>query len=410
MTAVRLFLFIAMVSMNLDCASLSAQNIPDSCGVRDWFQFQEELTQSDHSLLCRGAMDFGFDHRTQAARELKEIIRKAPHSENALEAHQMLVSLYFRHGQYRAAIAQAEQGLRARPEAEDLKGIRSMLGLLAQYPDLRIVRRTGSAVQGEIHDGNLFAPLTIDGISGSYILDTGANVSLISESEAKRLGLAVHETATKMSDISGTPSGMRLAEAHDLWVGGIHLKNVAFAVFPDRNEPFVDLPEGRKGILGIPVLLAMGSICLEKNNRIILSNSQMTADGQSLPLAFDGQNPLVRIEFRATPLTFTLDTGADRTYLYKPFADAFPSLIQTGRRRQEKVTGVSGRSFQESVDVPSVRFSLAKGVEVELAPATVILSPTSAQSKWTAGNFGFDLLDKARPFTIDFRTMELRFP
>jgi hypothetical protein len=45
---------------------------------------------------------------------------------------------------------------------------------------------------------------------------------------------------------------------------------------------------------------------------------------------------------------------------------------------------------------------------VDLAPATVILNTTD-ETRW-AGTFGFDLLDKALPVTIDFHTMRLSFP
>jgi hypothetical protein len=112
----------------------------------------------------------------------------------------------------------------------------------------------------------------------------------------------------------------------------------------------------------------------------------------------------VRIVFDQRRLTFTLDTGAGKTYLYKTFADAFPSLMQLGQHRPE-MTGW----FQGSIDLPTVRFSLAQGVEVDLAPATVILNAATNETGW-AGKFGFDLLDKALPVTIDFRAMRLSFP
>ncbi len=401
---------ISVVLMSLACDSLSAQNIPDSCGVRDWFRLREKVAQGGSSLLCTGVVDVAFEHRSEAERELKEVIRKAPQSDDALDAHRTLVSLYFRHGQYREALAQTEQGLLEKPDAKDLKELRSMLTVLAGFRDLRVAHSARSAVQAETIGDDLVVPITIHKASADYGLDTGANISIMSESEAKRLGLTVHETATKMSDIGGTPSVIRLAEAPELWIGGAHLRNVAFAVFPDGNEPFVDLPSGHRGILGIPVLLALGSLRLEKKSRIVVGPAQATAAERSLPLAFDGQNPLIQIVFRGKPLTFTLDTGADTTDLYEPFADAFPALMQTGQHEQKKLTGVSGSSFQQSIVVPSIRFALAQGVEVNLAPAVVILHTTTDTSKWTAGNFGVDLLDQALPVTIDFRAMQVRFP
>jgi hypothetical protein len=89
----------------------------------------------------------------------------------------------------------------------------------------------------------------------------------------------------------------------------------------------------------------------------------------------------------------------------KNFADAFPALMKLGQQRQQKM-GCTEPSDQETIYVPTVRFSLAQGVEVDLAPVTVILNATV---DGTAGSFGFDLFDKALPVTIDFRAMRLSF-
>jgi hypothetical protein len=390
-------------------AFLLAQNIPDSCGSRDWFQLRDRLAQGSVSLLCEGVMNAAFEHRRKAERELKEVIRKDPNSSAAFDAHETLISLYFRHGEYRKALLQVDQGLRERPDASDLKGFRSMVTVLAKSRDLHVAHRTRSVVQGEMIGDDFFIPLTINGVGAAYGPDTGANISVICESEAKRFGLTIRETSTKLSDIVGTASAIKLADAPDLWIGNVHLKNVAFAVFPDGNRPFADFPNGHKGILGIPVLLALESIRVEKNGRIVIGPEHETASGPALPLAFDAQNPLMQIDFQGRPLTFTFDTGAGKTYLYKPLADAFPGLIKTGEHRQQKVAGLSGNSFQEAIDVPSLLFPLAEDVEVELKPATIIMNATTDSSKWTAGNFGFDLLLKALPATIDFRAMQISF-
>ena len=100
----------------------------------------------------------------------------------------------------------------------------------------------------------LVAPVNVNGFfGGGLILDTGANLSVLCESEAKRLGLKLRETTIKLSDGSGLPSTARVAVASDLWIGGVDLKQVAFAVAPDPNfGPFADLPANRKGSDDIP--------------------------------------------------------------------------------------------------------------------------------------------------------------
>ena len=369
---------------------LFAQNIPDSCAVRDWFQLRDSVAHDNGSLLCKGVMDAAFEHRHTAERELTEFIRKEPNSKEVGNARDTLISLSFRHGQYQKTLLQVDQGLRERPNAEDLIGLRSMVAVLAQSPGLRVAHSARVTVQGE------------------NILDTGANISVISESEAKRLGLVIRDTSSKIGDIGGSAGAMRLTEAPDLWIGDFHLKNVAFAVLPDADEPFVGEPVDHQGVLGIPIFLALESLRFEKNGQIVVRPTHAGASRPSASLAFNGHNPLMQLLFQRKPLTFTLDTGADGTYLYKPFADKFPVLMQEGKQHQKQVTGVFGSSSQDSIDMGSLRLSVAQS-EVELKPATVILNATTDTSKWTDGNFGFDLLQKMLPVTIDFHAMQMSF-
>ena len=77
---------------------LSAQNVPESCGVRDWFQLRDKVAQVGSSLLCKGAMDAAFEHRRESEHELKKVIREAPRTDDAIAAHHALWALYFRHG------------------------------------------------------------------------------------------------------------------------------------------------------------------------------------------------------------------------------------------------------------------------------------------------------------------------
>jgi tetratricopeptide (TPR) repeat protein len=392
-----------------------ARYIPESCGVRDWFQLRAKVAQGGSSLLCKGAMDEIFEHRREAERELNQVVREAPRSDDALPAHWLLAMLYSRHGQYRKALSQVDQANEAEDpeERQRLRPVDDMLSMfaaLAQFPDLRITHRARSVVQGELNnDGHFYIPLTIHGVSANYILDTGATNGVVTASEAKRLGLVFHESSTKLSDVNEDPTSANgLAEAPDLWIGRIHLKNVAFWVYPDGNDILSGLPNGQKGVLGLPVLLALAALRVEKDHRIVVGPRESTPSDQSIPLAFDYQWTLVQIVVHERPLTLQLDTGADKTYLYQTFADAFPSLMQLGQHRKEKIPEISGTSYQEAIEVPRVGFRLTPRVEMDLAPATVILNATGEYS-WD-GNFGFDLFDKALPVTIDFRAMRLSFP
>lgn len=399
-------LLIPAVLLSVAGPSALAQNIPGSCQPHDWFLLREQAAAKEVSSLCKGVMDASLEKRAAAEQELNAVIRKTPHTADASDALEALLNMYFREGRYRQALRELDRELAEKPDAEDLKAAHSLFAALALHPDLTVDSNQPASVHSETIENNLFLPVTANGMPGIYIADTGANMSVMCESEARRLGLKVADTATRMSDISGTPSGIRIAEVHDLWIGKTHLKHVAFAVYPDANQPFVDLPQGHKAVLGIPVLIALGALRIEKENRVAL-NVGSASGGTVIPMAFDALNPLTLMRLDGKTLVFTLDTGADRTYLYPPFAEAFPELMRSGTRQAHTLMGLSGSTVQDSVALPSVRFSFGK--DVDLAPATVLLKSTTDSSKWVVGNLGFDLLAQALPVTIDFRAMQLSF-
>ena len=389
------------------CLPALAEDKPDLCEKHDWFQLREQVARGDASLLCKGAVDANSERRAAAERELKAVIRQQPHSASSYDALGTLVYMYFRDGQYRRALTQLNQMLEEKPNAEDTKAMHSMFSVFAQYPDLTVASSRPATVRIETIENNTFVPIAVNGVGAAYGVDTGANISVICESEARRLGLKVEETATKMSDISGTEAAIRVTEAPDLWIGKTHLRHVAFTVFPDENEPFVDLPQGHKGVLGISVLIALGAFRIDKENLFEILPPPSPASAKAIPLAFDGIMPITEMSLNGKTLSFTFDTGATHTVLGPPFAAAFPELMRTGIKKDHKLTGLNGSTTQESVELPSVRFLF--GREVELAPASVLLKTTTGASEWAAGNLGFDLISQTLPITIDFRAMQLRF-
>jgi hypothetical protein len=197
---------------------------------------------------------------------------------------------------------------------------------------------------------------------------------------------------------------MRVAEAPDLWIGKTHLRHVAFAVYPDSSEPFVELPKGHKGVLGISILIALGAFRIEKDNRFeILSNPKPTA--MNLPIVFNGASAVAQIGLSGKSLSFIFDTGAARSYLYPPIIAAVPDLARSAKRQYQDVAGASGSSLQEVLIMPPVNLFLGKSVV--LSPATVLVRVDTGDSKWAAGILGFDLISKVLPITVDFRRMHI---
>jgi predicted aspartyl protease len=181
------------------------------------------------------------------------IIRSHPASDEAIEAHRRLASLYLTHGKYREALARVDAVLALRTDDSDARDIRPLLATLSESPDQEVVRTTRTTL--EIHEDGL--QFSIHGLEATYGFDTGANFSILSESEARRFGLRVRDVATKVSVSTGARVGLRIAVADE--PSSVRLKNVEFLVFPDDQPPFNQQTPGSRGLIGIPVLCDLRS-------------------------------------------------------------------------------------------------------------------------------------------------------
>jgi hypothetical protein len=375
----------------------------DLCAEHNWFSANRDVTEGTSSLLCLGVMDASFDRREVALRRLHRVIRLNPHGAEAYRAHEALFSLYFRAGQYRKALVETNAMLAIKPEAKESSDLRPLLLTLSQHPDLSIARKRSVLPYIHTNDGGLTFPVLANGIEAVYYVDTGANISVMSDAEAQSLGLTIQSVTSTVADISGKAIPLRVAEVEDLVIGKTHLKHVSFLVLSAGQAPFNELPVNQQALLGIQVLWALQTIHVGKSGQIeIAGSSPGNATGSRI--VFYQSQPVVQMGFQGKLLSYTLDTGAVHTTLNPPFADAFPQIISEGEKKEHTLTGMGGSTTQSSVELRVLPFSLG-GVAVTLSPATMLLKSTTATSAWAAGNLGYDLIQQTAPFTLDFRKM-----
>ena len=310
---------------------LVAQDVP-TCGSADWFVVQKtQQAGSRLSPLCIGELDAAEDHREAAESELQAVIAGAPQSTDAYEAHSALEHFYFRIGRFRDANAQLDAMLSTHPTAPDLLNLHSLVALLASHSDFSLTKSGPATVLTEVFDGNVFAPVTVEGAARSYMLDTGMPVSMMTRSEARSLGLTPQESTTSINDISGLAShGLQIVEVDRLVIGATEFRHIPFMVVEDTHGAFVGIPGGHHGILGIQPLAALGTLTFHMDGKLSLGQ-KAGHDGKSAPMLFAGEMPLSRIAYHDQLLTVTFDTGATQTTLNPLFGKLHPELLERDR-------------------------------------------------------------------------------
>jgi predicted aspartyl protease len=368
-----------------------------------WFALRDSVQKGAAPLFYQGAVACAFNDLRNCERKLAKVIKSEPKSENAIEAHRLLAAAHFRTGKYREALTHVDAILAVRPDDSDVKDDRRFLAALHDSADQTVVRRASTILQ--LQDAGL--AIAINGVDGTYWFDTGADVSALSESDAKRFGLRVLTAPIKTGDVTGTHVDSRIAVADELSIGPVRLSHVAFLVFSDDQPPFNQLPPGSRGLVGLPVLLALQRFVWRADNKFEIDPKSSSGNLSQPNLCFNEHGVLALIQFEDHKLALTLDTGATNTDLYPPFAELFPELIHAASKTQSyKMEGVGGAKNMNAAVLESLRMSIG-GFPVTLKPANVLLTHTTEGSHLFQGNLGIDLLQQAHKTIFDFKSMML---
>jgi len=370
---------------------------------RRWFELRNAVADKGSPAFYEGVVACAFNEIARCKKKLGAVIQSHPMSDVAFEAHKRLANADLAHGRYREALAHLNAAVTIKPDDSDSRNVLPLLTALAEFPDQRLVRRHHATL--ELHEDGL--PFSVHGVSATYWFDTGANFSIMSESEAKRFGLKVRSVATKVGVSTGARVDLRVAVANQLAFGPIVLENVAFLVFPDDQPPFKDSSAGSRGLIGIPVLLAFERFVWGSDKKFEIGSPQVNARTLRPNLCFDGNTPVTQIQFDNRNLTFVLDTGATNTDLFPPFAAAFPELLRSSHKTDSYKTEGVGSSKQMNAAILDSVSLVVGGYPVVLKPANILLTPTTETSNFFQGNLGIDLLQQAHEVTFDFRAMTL---
>lgn len=94
-------------------------------------------------------------------------------------------------------------------------------------------------------------------------------------------------------------------------IGDAELRNVPVLVFSDSQPPWNTKPPGKRGTIGLPVVLALRGIRWTKAGTCEVGSNVAAARG-SVNLVFDGLTPVTRAQVLRRPIDLVLDTSADQ--------------------------------------------------------------------------------------------------
>jgi hypothetical protein len=222
------------------CRAQAISDFQSLYDARKWNELSDRLQNTTGMPLYRGAIGVTFNQDLQhEERLLLSVVRSDPHSSEAYEAYEWLSHLYFYRGQYRNLVSIMERRWAAFPEKKERSQEQNVIAGFRGLPNQILERSRPSKITHE--RGSIFIPLSINHNSATYFFDTGAWISCVSESEAKRLRLRIRKSSGTLGQSAGSGrfSNGRCPGFHDC------VREAAYALIPEGERAEAHLRSSR---------------------------------------------------------------------------------------------------------------------------------------------------------------------
>ena len=298
-------------------------------------------------------------------------------------------------------------------KSAELQGTKDDAGIariLREAPPQTIERHGVVALKTErnaINSQNV--ELTVNGVRGPWLLDTGANLSVVTKSFAERLGLQLLPGVSQtQAGLTGIENPLRVALLPTLELGGAILHNVVVMVMEDAN---LNISLGKtsyqiSGIIGYPVFQALGKITFLQDGEFRAGGADQETE-RGARMFMKGLTPIVQCEVEGKMLPFAFDTGASGTDLLLKYAKTFHAETKSWKKAKTKSAGAGGVVHRKVYVQPEVKFGIG-GRVATLTKVTIYRSSSVSDHDELYGNLGQDIVAGFQSFTLDFSGMTFR--
>lgn len=285
-------------------------------------------------------------------------------------------------------------------ERDEVLGFSGIVRGLMNTPAQTIERKGDLKIKYKRDAVNLIRiPVSMHEEDGEFVFDTGANLSTICESEAKRMHVRMLNVSFGVASSSVDAVNSKLGIADELKIGNAVFRNVVFIVLPDKALKFAWGLYKIKGIIGIPVIAQLGEIQIQKDG-YLFSPAQKSISGLS-NLGMSGNTPFVKIGFYQTDHAYIFDTGAAATLFNAPFLQAYEDSLTDPVKKTTKVGGAGGISEMKIIRCKKLPYSFGEKSAI-LKRGTIQLSASSSVYDTFYGIAGEDIFMEWETMIFNF--------
>jgi predicted aspartyl protease len=418
----RIFLLLLCFSASTALQAAGNINLDSLLAHRHFFQLQRELQNDSHNLpvhrkLYYQAFLHNFFHNLVVSNEeINELLDKYKKLFTHNEISNLLMKKIDNHVklyQYREAHLTTQLLLKkyrtalTDEEREDARNSDIIWkGLEEVVPQTTTIASETSIPYRRDMAGLINIPVGFADSTFDFVFDTGANLSVITESYARRSNLQMLNVHFKVRAITGLEVQANLGIANELRLGNIIVRNAVFMVFPDSALSFARGIYAIKGIIGFPVIEQLQEIHIDKN---ALTVPPAALDRNLRNFGVDELLPVITIIYNTDTLAFTFDTGAQFTFLNEPFYRDYKTLVDTaGKSYDMQIGGAGGVTRTKAFRLPQVTINVA-GQPALLKNVAVKTTSSTPKDKLYYGNFGQDIMNQFKEMVINFKYMYVDF-
>ncbi|MDR1227005.1 MAG: aspartyl protease family protein [Prevotellaceae bacterium] len=244
------------------------------------------------------------------------------------------------------------------------------------------------------------------GIADEFIFDSGANISTITDSCAKKMGLTIYESDISVGTTTDAKLKSRLAAADSFYVGDILFENVVFLVVPAEQMSFPQVNYEIHGVIGFPVLYQMEEIRIRKDGRVVVPK---TSENRNLNNMFlSGLKPAVQLTSHNDTLIFLFDTGANTSELSKKYYENHRTEVEQNGALQTRSRG-GGGGIVEAEEYELKDFPYTIGAKSSVLPKISVVVQDYDFVKHFDGNLGQDVITQFNEMILNFKHMYIDF-
>lgn len=239
-----------------------------------------------------------------------------------------------------------------------------------------------------------------------FIFDTGAGMSVIKRSFARKLGLKVLETSIDVKAATGKIVKSELAVVDSLNIGNILVMNSVFLVMDDQMLEFPQIKYFPLAVIGFPVIEEFKEFTITKSDTLIVPVEP--TKNQLANMRLNGLSPNVYLYNGNDTLEYAFDTGAKRSHFTSSYFKKYQTeLVKKAKKDSVTTSSAGGAKTHAAYLIDSCYLFI--GDKKATLNNVYVHKDYNDTFKDVYGNLGQDLIKQFDKMTLNFESMYLKF-